>query len=69
MVCDLEQGDKYSQNEIDRLNVVCGDLQNSLQQLKAEIAAIKKCAENRRKFTTLDDSFILTEVLRQLPAV
>ena len=45
------------------------DALNSLQQLKAEIAAIKKCAENRRKFTTLDDSFILTEVLRQLPAV
>jgi len=42
---------------------------NSLQQLKAEIAAIKSCAEDRRKFTTLDDTFILNDVLRKLSAV
>jgi len=41
----------------------------AVQQLKAEIAAIKSSAEDRRKFTTLDDSFILTEMLRQLSAV
>ena len=42
---------------------------NSTQRLKAEIAAIKSCAEDRRKFTALGDTFILTDLLRQLSAV
>jgi len=45
MVFDLEQGDKYSQDEIDRLRVRCGDLLSEvrrLNQLKAEIPSLEQ---------------------------
>ena len=40
MVFDLEQGERYNDKVIAELQAECGALQNSLQQLKAEIRAI-----------------------------
>jgi len=69
MVFNLEQGDRYNDKAVAELQAECGALQNSLQQLKAEIAAIVERLQRAYAMRESPDVLDCISELRQLSAV